>query len=150
MSRSVSFCAGAIALALVGCGSSAKSAGAPTKSVSPPTTTNMRTVLLHPNSSGPAIRVQAPPAVRAADGKRLAEFTFGRRVAAQSGCLACHEIGDAGNHGPGPNLTHVGEKLSPARIERALRHPTAPMPAFSHLPPAKFKALVTFLSLLRR
>jgi menaquinol-cytochrome c reductase cytochrome b/c subunit len=106
--------------------------------------------LLHPNSSGPMIEVQTPSAVRAAGGKRLAEFAFGRRVVEQSGCLACHKIGAHGNDRPGPNLTHVGSRLSPAGIERSILHPTAPMPAFSHLPPAKFKALVTFLSLLRR
>jgi menaquinol-cytochrome c reductase cytochrome b/c subunit len=145
MPRSATLCAGAIALSLVGWGSSTKSASAPI------TPTNMRLVLLHSDGTGPtAIEVQAPPAVRAAGGKRLAEFRLGRTVVAQSGCLACHKIGDNGNRGPGPNLTRVGEKLSPARIEHALRRPTAPMPSFRNLPPAKFKAVVTFLSLLRR
>jgi menaquinol-cytochrome c reductase cytochrome b/c subunit len=145
MPRSATLCAGAIALTLVGCGSSAKSASAPT---SP---TNMRLVSLHSNSAGPTmIEAQAPPAVRAAGGKRLAEFRLGRTVVAQSGCLACHKIGDSGNRGPGSNLTHVGERLSPTRIEHALRHPPAPMPSFRNLPPAKLKAVVTFLSLLRR
>jgi ubiquinol-cytochrome c reductase cytochrome b subunit/menaquinol-cytochrome c reductase cytochrome b/c subunit len=111
----------------------------------------MRVVLLHSNGGGPAaIDVQAPPAIRAAGGKRLAEFRLGRVVAAQSGCLACHKIGDNGNRGPGPNLTRVGERLSRTRIEHALRRPAAPMPSFRNLPPAKLKAVVTFLSLLRR
>ena len=142
MFRSASICAGLIVLALVGCASSAKPASAPTG--------NMRWVALLTRGGPTMIEVPAPPAVRAARGKRLAEFRFGRTVAAQSGCLACHKIGDAGNRGPGPNLTHVGSKLSSARIEHALRHPTAPMPSFVRLPPAKFKALVTFLSLLHR
>ena len=34
---------------------------------------------------------------------------------AQSGCLACHVIGDNGNNGPGPPLTHIGSKLPPRR-----------------------------------
>ncbi len=141
MLRLASVCACPIALALVGV-SFAMPVSAPTahmRSASPLT------------DGGPTrIEVSAPPAVRAAGGKRLAEFRFGRRVTAQSGCLACHKIGDNGNRGPGPNLTDVGSKLSPARIEHALRHPTAPMPSFGRLPPAKIKALVTFLSLLRR
>ncbi len=142
MFRSASVCAGLIASALVGCGSSAKPANAPTG--------HIRLVALLAHGGPTLIEVPAPPAVRAAGGKRLAEFRFGRTVAAQSGCLACHKIGEAGNRGPGPNLTYVGSRLSSARIEHALRHPTAPMPSFSRLPPAKFKALVTFLSLLRR
>lgn len=145
MSRSATLCAGVVALALAGCGSSAKSANAPA------TPTNMRMVLLHSSRGGPtAIEVQAPPAVRAAGGRRLTEFRLGRVVAAQSGCLACHKIGDNGNRGPGPNLTRVRERLSRPRIEHALRRPTAPMPSFRNLPPTKFKAVVTFLSLLRR
>jgi mono/diheme cytochrome c family protein len=145
MTRSAALCAGAIAMMLAGCGGSSKSGNAPT------TPTNIRLVPLRSNGTGPAaIEVQAPPAVRAAGGKRLAEFRFGRRVTAQSGCLACHKIGDNGNRGPGRNLTRVGERLSPARIEHALRRPTAPMPSFRNLPPARFKAIVAFLSLLRR
>lgn len=141
MLRLASVCACLIALALVGA-SFAMPASTPTGHV--------RLASLLTDGGPTRIEVPAPPAVRASGGKRLAEFRFGRRVTAQSGCLACHKIGDNGNRGPGTNLTHVGSKLSPARIEHALRHPTAPMPSFSRLPPAKIKALVTFLSLLRR
>lgn len=130
-----------IALALVGCGgSAAKHASAPRPDL------RSTAFLIH---GGPTvIEVQAPPAVRAAGGRRLAEFRLGRRVTAESGCLACHKIGDSGNRGPGPNLTHVDSRLSPAGIERAILHPTPPMPAFDRLPPKKRRALVTFLSLL--
>lgn len=76
------------------------------------------------------------------------EFYAGRRVAAQSGCLACHRIGEYGNSGPGPDLTHVGSKLTGTQIARALLNPKEPMPSFRHLPKAKFNALVEFLSLL--
>jgi ubiquinol-cytochrome c reductase cytochrome b subunit/menaquinol-cytochrome c reductase cytochrome b/c subunit len=71
-------------------------------------------------------------------------------VAAESGCLACHRIGTHGNRGPGPDLTYAGSELSRQAIERALNDPTQPMPSFSHLPKAKFAALVVFLSLLQR
>ena len=65
---------------------------------------------------------------------------------AQSGCLACHKIGDNGNAGPGPNLTHIGARLPRAAIARTLVNPTAPMPSFKNLPPEKFTAIVNFLS----
>ena len=31
-------------------------------------------------------------------------YEQGKLVVAQSGCLACHKIGENGNGGPGPNL----------------------------------------------
>ena len=42
----------------------------------------------------------------------------GQKVANQSGCGACHKFGEAGNPGPGPDLTHIGAKL-PAAGDRA-------------------------------
>jgi hypothetical protein len=95
------------------------------------------------------IHVEPPTAVARTGGRQLAEFYFGRSVTAQSGCLACHRIGQAGNNGPGPDLTHVGSRLSSRRVERAILNPTAPMPSFRYLPKAKLRAVVTFLSLLR-
>jgi quinol---cytochrome c reductase cytochrome c subunit, bacillus type len=78
-----------------------------------------------------------------------AVFKAGKLVVGQSGCLACHVIGSNGNNGPGPNLTHIGSQLLPAAIASTLRNPTAPMPSFKNLPPAKFNALVGFLSELQ-
>ena len=49
-----------------------------------------------------------PAAVVQAGGAQLAEYEAGKKVVAQSGCLACHKIGENGNAGPGPNLTHIG------------------------------------------
>ncbi len=47
----------------------------------------------------------------------------------QSGCLACQRIGEDGNPGPGPDLTHVGSTLTrhPDRSARSV-HAKAPMP----------------------
>jgi len=73
----------------------------------------------------------------------------GEVVANQSGCGACHKFGDAGNPGPGPDLTHIGSKLPAQAIARTLRNPSAPMPSFAGLPPKKFNDLVLFLSSLR-
>jgi len=103
------------------------------------------------NAGGPTLlAVDPPPAVTHAGGAQLAEFDLGRAVTAQSGCLACHRIADQGHTSPGPDLTHVGSMLSPRGIERSIISPTEPMPSFKHLPEAKFKALVVFLSLLRQ
>jgi menaquinol-cytochrome c reductase cytochrome b/c subunit len=88
-----------------------------------------------------------PPANLTASQK--ATFTAGELVVGQSGCLACHVIGDNGNNGPGPDLTKVGSILRPQGIASTLRNPTAPMPSFAGLAkqyPQKFQNLVNFLS----
>jgi len=92
------------------------------------------------------IDMKAPGDLR---GAALAQFNAGKLVAAQSGCLACHKIGDNGNDGPGPLLTKVGARLPTEAIARTLQNPTAPMPSFRNLPPNKFNALVNFLSQLK-
>jgi hypothetical protein len=99
-------------------------------------------------SSGPSLP-PIPAGVKRAGGKQLVDFKAGRTVYAQTGCAACHRIDNLGNAGPGPSLTHVGSTLSTPQLEHALIDPRAPMPSFSHLPAAKFKAVVEFLSLLR-
>ncbi|HTU77899.1 MAG TPA: c-type cytochrome [Solirubrobacteraceae bacterium] len=97
----------------------------------------------------PGLGVSIPAAVKRAGGREQREFEAGRLVVAQSGCLACHRIGDSGNRGPGPNLTHVGSKLSEREIAHALADPRAPMPSFRHLPAQKFHEIVRFLALLQ-
>jgi len=78
-----------------------------------------------------------------------ANLEKGKLVAAQSGCLACHMIGENGNGGPGPHLTHIGDVLEKGAIRRTLDNPTAPMPSFKNLPEDKKTALVDFLSSLK-
>ena len=43
----------------------------------------------------------------------------GKEVVAQSGCLACHKLGENGNNGPGPELTHIGARIPSERDRRA-------------------------------
>jgi mono/diheme cytochrome c family protein len=110
-------------------------------------------VVLTVNQPAPSIAseqklVPVPPAVARAGGRELGKFDAGMVLVAQSGCLACHRIGEQGNPGPGSDLTHIGAKLSARQIEHAILDPTAPMPSFSHSPPAKLSAVVTFLGLL--
>ncbi|HEX2396686.1 MAG TPA: c-type cytochrome [Solirubrobacteraceae bacterium] len=92
------------------------------------------------------IEAKPPPDVK---GAALAQFNAGKKVAAQSGCLACHKFGENGNDGPGPNLTKIAQRLPKEAIARTLQNPTAPMPSFKDLPPQKFNALVDFLSTLK-
>jgi menaquinol-cytochrome c reductase cytochrome b/c subunit len=102
------------------------------------------------NAGSPTvIEMPTPAAVVQAGGHELAEFEAGRKVVAQSGCLGCHKIGDNGNSGPGPDLTHIASRLPGPGIARTLVNPTAPMPSFKNLPPKKFAAAVYFLSLLK-
>ena len=82
----------------------------------------------------------------------LAKYEKGKQVVAQSGCLACHKIGENGNAGPGPPLTDIGSRLPSQAIARTLVNPTAPMPSFIGLQkssPDKFDALVTYVSQLK-
>jgi menaquinol-cytochrome c reductase cytochrome b/c subunit len=100
------------------------------------------------NAGSPtAIETPTPASIKVQGGNVLAEFEAGKKAVAQSGCLACHKIGDNGNAGPGPNLTHIGSRLPHQAIARTLVNPTAPMPSFKNLPPNKFSAIVDFLSL---
>jgi menaquinol-cytochrome c reductase cytochrome b/c subunit len=95
------------------------------------------------------ISMATPPRIVRAGGATLAEFNAGKDVVAQSGCLACHKLGENGNDGPGPNLTHIGSRIPLQGIARALVDPTTPMPSFRNLPPKKFNAAVAFLNQLK-
>jgi menaquinol-cytochrome c reductase cytochrome b/c subunit len=77
------------------------------------------------------------------------EYEAGKLVAAQSGCLACHKIGENGNDGPGPELTDIGSVLPEAAIARTLENPTPPMPSYRDLPEQKKADLVAFLGQLQ-
>jgi quinol-cytochrome oxidoreductase complex cytochrome b subunit len=83
------------------------------------------------------------------DMKVQPQFEQGKVVVAQSGCLACHKIGENGNDGPGPNLTEIGATTNKQAILRTLENPTAPMPSFAGLPEEKKTALVDFLASLK-
>ena len=105
-------------------------------------------------AAGPPTQIDEPtPArIKAMGPEMLAKYEKGKQVVAQSGCLACHKIGENGNSGPGPPLTEIGARLPAQAIARTLINPTAPMPSFSGLQkssPDKFSALVTYVSQLK-
>jgi hypothetical protein len=93
--------------------------------------------------------LELPPAADRQSQSARRQLEAGRLAVAQSGCLACHRIGDIGNRGPGKNLTHVGSELAPAAIARALVNPRAPMPSFRGIPAPRFKDIVRYLAALR-
>jgi len=102
------------------------------------------------NTGSPNTVALKPPAALTPQEKTV--FNAGELVVGQSGCLACHKIGDNGNDGPGPDLTHIGALVPAGQIASTLRNPTAPMPSFKSLAteyPKKFTNLVGFLSLLQ-
>jgi menaquinol-cytochrome c reductase cytochrome b/c subunit len=96
-----------------------------------------------------ALEIATPAAVVQNGPAAVARWNEGRIVVAQSGCEACHTIGDNGNGGPGPNLTHIGSRVPRQAIARNLVDPTAPMPSFKNLPPNKFQAVVNFLTAMK-
>ena len=97
--------------------------------------------------SGPTTLAITPPSGLSA--RARAEYDAGRAEVGRTGCLACHQIGDQGNNGPGPDLTHIGSVLSPRALESTLVNPTAPMPSLRSVPKRNRRTIVAFLHELR-
>ncbi|HSH21319.1 MAG TPA: c-type cytochrome [Candidatus Caenarcaniphilales bacterium] len=80
------------------------------------------------------------------------QLEAGKQVTASSGCLGCHQFGENGNAGPGPELTQIGQRLPKQAIARTLINPTAPMPSYASLrqqDPQKFDDMVDYLASLK-
>jgi menaquinol-cytochrome c reductase cytochrome b/c subunit len=102
------------------------------------------------NAGSPTqIEEPTPARITALGPQALASYEAGKQLVPQSGCLACHKIGENGNSGPGPPLTNIGARLPKQAIARTLINPTAPMPSFRDLPKDKFDDLVNYLSQLK-
>lgn len=98
------------------------------------------------------IELEASAAVKAQGAQAMEQFEAGKQVVAQSGCLACHKIGENGNDGPGPHLDEIADRLPRDAIARTLVNPTAPMPSYAQLQqsdPERFNDMVAFLSQLK-
>ena len=134
------------ALALAGCGGThtqpTRSTRAATVGVNLNATPTSGAAVVA-NETPNVVTVTPPPTLRGA--ARVA-FQRGEVVVEESGCLACHVIGANGNNGPGPELTHIGARLSRVEITRMLLDPTAPMPSFKGLPKPKLHELTAFLA----
>jgi len=77
------------------------------------------------------------------------QYEAGKEVVAQSGCLACHKLGENGNAGPGPELTHIGARIPRSAIVRSLEAGPGIMPSFKDMPADKLNALADFLAYLK-
>jgi quinol---cytochrome c reductase cytochrome c subunit, bacillus type len=89
------------------------------------------------NTGAPTQVVKAIPTSQAGLSVTPQEFktlNAGRQVVAQSGCLACHKLGENGNAGPGPTLTHIGSRIPRNGILRSLRAGPGIMPSFQKCP----------------
>jgi menaquinol-cytochrome c reductase cytochrome b/c subunit len=75
-------------------------------------------------------------------------YEAGKEVVAGAGCLACHKLGENGNHGPGPDLTHIASQVPRAAILRSVEIGPGIMPSFRDLPPKKLNELADFLASL--
>lgn len=102
--------------------------------------------------AGSPTEIELPPAAKfaAGDTEEAKLYLKGREAVPSLGCLACHQIGINGNHGPGPKLTEIGDKLPEAGIAQTLRNPTAPMPSYTTLDPETFKAVTVYLGNLTK
>jgi menaquinol-cytochrome c reductase cytochrome b/c subunit len=76
------------------------------------------------------------------------KYEAGKEITAAAGCLACHKLGENGNHGPGPDLTHIASRIPRAAIIRSVEIGPGIMPAFRDLGPKKTDQLADFLSSL--
>jgi menaquinol-cytochrome c reductase cytochrome b/c subunit len=76
------------------------------------------------------------------------QYEAGKEIAANAGCLACHKIGENGNNGPGPELTHIGARIPRAAIIRSVEIGPGIMPSYRDLPEKKKEELANFLSSL--
>jgi hypothetical protein len=75
-------------------------------------------------------------------------YEAGKEITAVAGCLACHKLGENGNHGPGPDLTHIGSRIPREAILRSVELGPGVMPSFRDLPPKKLNQLADFLASL--
>ena len=82
------------------------------------------------------------------DMKVAPQYSAGSEIVASSGCLACHKLGENGNNGPGPELTHIGARIPRAAIIRSIEIGPSIMPSYRELPKHKLDEIADFLSSL--
>jgi mono/diheme cytochrome c family protein len=77
------------------------------------------------------------------------EYQAGKELVAQSGCLACHKIGDNGNGTLGPDLTDIGARIPRNAILRSLEAGPGIMPSFKDLSQKQLNQIADFLASLK-
>jgi len=77
------------------------------------------------------------------------QYEQGKQIVAQSGCLACHAIGENGSHGGlGPDLTEVGSMVPRLAIKRSVAVGPGIMPAYDGLGEVKLNQVADYLASL--
>jgi hypothetical protein len=76
------------------------------------------------------------------------QYEPGKELVAQSGCLACHKIGDSGNGTLGPDLTHIGSRIPRNAILRSLQAGPGIMPSFQDFSRKQLNQISDFLASL--
>ena len=72
-----------------------------------------------------------------------------KEIVAQSGCLACHAIGENGAKGGlGPDLTHIGAKVPREAIKRSVEIGPGIMPSFRDLGEENLNEVADYLASL--
>ena len=82
------------------------------------------------------------------DLKVAPQYEAAKETVASAGCLGCHKLGENGNNGPGPELTHIGARVPRAAIVRSVEIGPGILPSYRGLPPKKLDELADFLSAL--
>jgi len=80
------------------------------------------------------------------DMKVAPQYQAGKELVAESGCLACHKLGENGNDGPGPELTHIGQRIPRGAIIRSVEIGPGIMPSFREFSQKKLNELADFLA----
>ena len=81
-------------------------------------------------------------------GAARAQAPSGQDLVARLSCQGCHALsGQGGDHGPA--WDGVGQRLSPADIQKQIVSPKKGMPNFAHLRPDELQAVVEYLSGLK-
>ncbi|MBN8866131.1 MAG: c-type cytochrome [Solirubrobacterales bacterium] len=77
------------------------------------------------------------------------QYEKGKQIVAQSGCLACHAIGENGAHGGlGPDLTEIGSKIPREAIKQSVTIGPGIMPSFKGLGNEDLNAVADYLASL--
>ena len=77
------------------------------------------------------------------------QYEQGKQIVAQSGCLACHAIGENGSHGGlGPDLTEIGSMVPRLAIKRSVAVGPGIMPAYEGFGEKKLNQVADYLASL--
>lgn len=76
-------------------------------------------------------------------------YEAGKQLVAESGCLACHSIGENGAKGGlGPDLTHIGSQINREAIKRSVAVGPGIMPSFDGLGEKNLNQVADYLASL--